>query len=472
MIQETKKYPVIENVFVDDAGAEGQAVSKQEDWVIFIKGAVPGDTVDVEVLRKKSRYREARVKRIITPSDKRIEPFCEHFGTCGGCKWQNMKYEWQLHYKQKQVEDNFKRIGKFEFPSIRPILPSEKQQFYRNKLEFAFSNKKWLTQEQLDDKSLVFEGVDRWALGFHLPGKFDKVLDINQCYLQTDPSNRIRLEMKKYASENKLDFFDIYHQVGFLRNMVIRTSSTGELMLIVIFFYEDEVKRIKLLDHLASKFPEITSLMYIINGKKNAMYTDLPIVCYKGKDHIIEEMEDLKFKVGPKSFYQTNAEQAYQLYKITREFAAIKPHEVVYDLYTGTGTIANFVARQAQKVVGVEYVADAIEDAKINSSINGINNTSFFAGDMKKILNNDFISANGAPHVIIVDPPRAGMDPPVVEQLLRIGADRIVYVSCNPATQARDIALMDQQYKVTAVQPVDMFPQTHHVENVVLLEKK
>ncbi|MEI6488466.1 MAG: 23S rRNA (uracil(1939)-C(5))-methyltransferase RlmD [Bacteroidota bacterium] len=474
-MRHTKKVlPILENITVIDASSDGQAVGRMDEVVIFIKDAVPGDVVDVQVTRKKNKFREGKAIKIHTYSNKRTEPVCSHFGTCGGCKWQNMDYEFQLFYKQKQVSDALTRIAKIELPEIKPIIPSEKTYKYRNKLEFTFSNKKWLTLEQVNDKSIAFgEGKDevtRNALGFHIPGMFDKILDIDTCHLQEEPSNAIRNELKKYALENQLSFFDLREQVGFLRNIIIRSTSTGEWMLIVSFHYEDKPAIEKLLNHLSEKFPQITSLNFVINSKKNDTISDLDIKVFKGNDSIYETMEGLKFKIGPKSFYQTNSEQAYQLYKVTRDFAGITASDIVYDLYTGTGTIANFVAHQAKKVVGVEYVPAAIEDAKINSELNSITNTSFYAGDLKDILNNDFVNENGKPDIIITDPPRAGMHEDVTKKILEIEPKRIVYVSCNPSTQARDLQLLDAKYKVINVQPVDMFPQTHHVENVVLLE--
>ena len=471
-----KVLPILENITVIDASSDGQAVGRMDEVVIFIKDAVPGDVVDVQVTRKKNKFREGKAIKIHSYSDKRTDPVCSHFGTCGGCKWQNMKYESQLFYKQKQVTDALTRIAKIELPEIQQIIPSSKTYQYRNKLEFTFSNKKWLTIEQVNDKNISFgEGKDeitRNALGFHIPGMFDKILDIDTCYLQEEPSNAIRNEIRKYALENNLPFFDLREQIGLLRNIIIRSTSTGEWMLIVSFHYDDKPIIENLLNHLANKFPQITSLQYVINAKRNDTISDLDIILFKGNESIYENMEGLKFKIGPKSFYQTNSEQAYQLYKVTRDFAAIKSTDVVYDLYTGTGTIANFVAHQAKKVVGVEYVPAAIEDAKINSQINNITNTSFYAGDLKDVMDNDFINANGKPDIIITDPPRAGMHDDVTKKILEIESRKIVYVSCNPATQARDLQLLDTKYKVVKVQPVDMFPQTHHVENVVLLELK
>lgn len=469
-----KTLPILENITVLDASSDGQSVAKTDEYVIFIKGAVPGDIVDVQVTRKKSKYREAKTIAVKHKSEKRTDPVCKHFGVCGGCKWQNMDYKWQLFYKQKQVTDALTRLAKIELPEIQAIVPSKKVYHYRNKLEFTFSNKKWLTEEEIQDKSLTFEdGLGsnaRNALGFHIPGLFDKILDIENCHLQEDPSNAIRNEVKKYAFENNLPFFDIREKLGLLRNIIIRSTSTGEWMVIVSFYYDDKTVIENMLNHIADKFPQITSLHYVINSKQNDTIGDLDITLFKGNDSIFENMEGLKFKISPKSFYQTNSDQAYELYKITRDFAAIKNTDTVYDLYTGTGTIANFVAHQAKKVVGIEYVPAAIEDAKVNSKLNNIENTTFYAGDMKDVLNDAFIKANGKPEVIITDPPRAGMHDDVTNKILEIAPQRIVYVSCNPATQARDLQLLDSKYKVTKVQPVDMFPQTHHVENVVLLE--
>lgn len=469
MMKKKKQLPILENITITGIAAEGKAIAKVNDVVVFIPFAVPGDVVDLQVTRKKSSFMEARVIRFHEYSEKRQKPVCEHFGMCGGCKWQILPYSEQLNHKQSEVESNLRRIGKVELPEITPILGSEKTEFYRNKLEFTFSNKRWRTMEEMNSNK-EFDTMN--AVGFHIPGMFDKVLDINKCWLQDDVQNQIRNEIRAYALQNNLTFFDLRLQEGFLRTMMIRTTSTGELMVIVIFFYEDEDERIKLLQHVADKFPQITSLLYVINSKANDTITDQQIHTFKGNDCIVEEMEGLKFKIGPKSFYQTNSEQAYELYKVARNFAQLTGSEVVYDLYTGTGTIANFVAKSAKKVVGIEYVPEAIEDAKINSEINGIQNTLFFAGDMKDVLNIDFINTHGKPDVIITDPPRAGMHDDVVKAILFAEPQRIVYVSCNSATQARDLNLLDEKYKVTAVQPVDMFPHTHHVENVVLMVKK
>lgn len=469
MARKKKELPLIENVEIIDIAAEGKAIAKVNDLVVFIPFVVPGDIVDLQLTRKKNNYAEGKPVRFVSYSPNRTEAFCEHFGICGGCKWQILPYTEQLKYKQKQVTDNLVRIGKIELPEIQPILGSEKTQFYRNKLEFTFSNKKWLTLEQINsDES--FDNMN--ALGFHIPGMFDKVLDINKCWLQDDISNQIRNFIRDYCFDKGYSFFDLRNRGGLMRNMIVRTSTTGELMLIVIFYENHRNEREDLLNAIGKEFPQITSLLYIINEKANDTITDQTVLTWKGNDFIFEEMEGLKFKIGPKSFYQTNSEQAYNLYKIARDFAGLTGNELVYDLYTGTGTIANFVARQAKKVVGIEYVEDAIEDAKFNSKNNKIKNTLFYAGDMKDILTQDFINEHGKPDVIITDPPRAGMHDDVIQSILFAEPQHIVYVSCNPATQARDLSLLDERYKVTKVQPVDMFPHTHHVENVVLLEKR
>ncbi len=461
--------PFYESVKITDIGAEGKAIARVEDMVIFTTHVIPGDVVDLQVTKKRKSYQEARVVNLVEKSADRIDAFCEHFGVCGGCKWQYLPYEKQLYYKQKQVADQLRRLGRIELPEISPILRSKENTFYRNKLEFSFSNKRWLTPEEIGQE-MEIEQMN--ALGFHIPGLFDKIIDINKCWLQPEPSNKLRNFIRNYALENKLDFFDIRNQEGFLRNMIVRTASTGENMLIVSFFYEDKTKREALLQSIGDEFPELTSIMYVINSKANDTITDQDILVFKGCDHIFEEMEGLRFKIGPKSFYQTNSKQAYELYKVARDFAELTGNEVVYDLYTGTGTIANFVASKAQKVVGIEYVPEAIEDAHINSELNKIGNTIFFAGDMKNVLNEEFIQTHGQPDVIISDPPRAGMHEDVITTILSASPKRVVYVSCNPATQARDLALMDEQYKVTKIQPVDMFPHTHHVENVVQLVRR
>ncbi len=469
MARKKKELPLIENVEIVDIAAEGKAIAKIEDMVVFIPYVVPGDIIDLQITRKKNKYAEGKPVRFVSYSPDRTEAFCEHFGICGGCKWQILPYTEQLKYKQKQVTDNLVRIGKIELPEIQPILGSAKTEFYRNKLEFTFSNKKWLTLEQINSGE-SFDNMN--ALGFHIPGMFDKVLDINKCWLQDDISNQIRNFVREYCIDKDYTFFDLRNKGGLMRNIIVRTSTTGELMLIVVFYEASRTRREDLLNAIADRFPEITSLLYIVNEKANDTITDQIVLRWKGNDFIYEEMEGLKFKIGPKSFYQTNSEQAYELYKITRDFAGLTGNELVYDLYTGTGTIANFVARQAKKVIGIEYVEDAIEDAVYNSKNNKIKNTLFFAGDMKDILTQDFIDKYGRPDVIITDPPRAGMHEDVVNTILFAEPGKIVYVSCNPATQARDLALLDAKYKVTKVQPVDMFPHTHHVENVVLLVKK
>ena len=444
--------------------------AKVNDLVIFVPYVVPGDVVDLQIKRKKNKYAEAEAVNFHEYSSTRAVPFCQHYGICGGCKWQVLPYAEQIKYKQKQVEDNLRRIGKIELPEISPILGSAKTEFYRNKLEFTFSNKRWLTYEEVKQE-VKYDQMN--AVGFHIPGAFDKVLAIEKCWLQNDISNRIRNAVRDYAYEHNYSFINLRSQEGMLRNMIIRTSSMGELMVIIIckIVEDSEMTLFKqLLQYVADTFPEITSLLYIINNKCNDTINDLDVYVFKGNDHIFEEMEGLRFKVGPKSFYQTNSEQAYNLYKIARDFAGLTGNELVYDLYTGTGTIANFVSRQARQVIGIEYVPEAIEDAKVNAEINGIDNTLFFAGDMKDMLTQEFINEYGRPDVIITDPPRAGMHQDVVDVILFAEPKRIVYVSCNPATQARDLQLLDVKYKVKAVQPVDMFPHTHHVENVVLLE--
>ena len=462
-----KNKPYYKEVLIEDIGAEGKSLARIGDLVVFTQLVVPGDIVDIQVTKKRKKYQEGKVTQIHKFSDDRVETFCAHFGICGGCKWQNLPYTKQLFYKEKQVKEQLRRIGKIEFSEISPILSSEKQTFYRNKLEFTFSNKKWLTVEELGT-----ENINTNALGFHVSGMFNKVINIEKCWLQSEPSNRIRNFIYSYAIENQLDFFDISAQKGFLRTLIIRTTSTGEIMVLVSFFSDDTTKRETFLNVLVKEFPEITSLLFVINEKGNDSITDQNIVLFYGRDYILEEMEGLKFKIGPKSFYQTNSEQAYNLYKIVRDFAALNGTETVYDLYTGTGTIANFIARNSKKVIGIEYVPEAIEDAKTNSALNNIDNTLFFAGDIKNVLNNEFITLHGKPEVIIIDPPRAGVHADVIQTILNILPEKIVYVSCNPATQARDILLMSEMYLATKIQPVDMFPHTHHVENVVLLERK
>lgn len=463
------KKPLLENIEIRKIAAEGKSIAYIDEKVLFVPNTVPGDIVDVQVTRKRKSFMEGFVVKTHRLSSLRTEPFCPHFGICGGCKWQNLPYEKQLEFKQQEILDNLQRIGKVELQQIFPILGSPRTQNYRNKLEFTFCNKRFLTREE------IAEGADierSPAVGFHVPGFFDKVVDITACHLQGSPSNEIRNFIRQYALQNRLTFFDLRNQNGFLRTLIIRTASTGQTMVILAFHEEDKAKREALLEALLQQFPQITSLQYVINEKANDTLTDQEIICYHGQDYILEEMEGLKFKIGPKSFYQTNSEQAYHLYRRTRELAGLTGQETVYDLYTGTGTIANFVASQASRVIGIEYVPEAIEDAKVNSALNHITNTAFYAGDMKDVLHDEFIAQHGHPDVIITDPPRAGMHPDVVQTILHAAPDRIVYVSCNSATQARDLQLMDTAYQVMAVQPVDMFPHTHHVENIVLLKKK
>lgn len=461
---------LFENVTIVDTATKGKTVAKTEDGnVIFLPNAVPGDVVDIQTYKKRKAYYEGKAVHFHSYSDKRTEPVCEHFGTCGGCKWQHMAYEHQLFYKQKEVLNNLTRIGKVELPELTPILGSAEQYFYRNKMEFSFSDSRWLTQEEVDSKEDL---GNRNALGFHIPGMWDKILDVKKCHLQADPSNAIRNAIKEFATENNIAFFNTRNQTGLLRTLMLRTSSIGEVMVLIQFYKEDTEKRELLLNYVKETFPEITALLYVINGKGNDTIYDQEVICYNGRDHIFEEMEGLKFKINAKSFYQTNSDQAYELYKITRDFAGLAGDELVYDLYTGTGTIAQFVSKKAKKVVGVESVPEAIEAAKENAAFNNITNTAFFVGDMKKVFNTEFIETHGTPDVIITDPPRDGMHADVVQQILNIAPKKVVYVSCNSATQARDLALMDATYKVTKVQAVDMFPQTHHIENVVLLEKR
>ncbi|KXX69025.1 23S rRNA (uracil(1939)-C(5))-methyltransferase RlmD [Flammeovirga sp. SJP92] len=465
-----KKNIVLENVNIIDVGSEGKAIAKTEDnMTVFVTGAVTGDVCDLQVTKKRRAYMEARPIQFHELSDQRIEPFCEHFGTCGGCKWQMLDYKWQLHYKQKQVVDQLSRIGKVELPEITPIFASEETFEYRNKMEFTFTGNRWLTKEEMESNT---EGIEKRGVGLHLPGMWNKILHLNNCYLQNKPSDDIRKSVYDFIVKNDYTVYDQKEEDGFLRNMVIRTSSTGDIMVMLLFFKDDEEKRNALLDHIKEQFPEITSLLYVINGKRNDSYHDLDVITYHGLPYIEEEMEGLRFRVGPKSFYQTNSKQAYNLYKVARDFAELTGEEKVYDLYTGTGTIAQFVSKKAKEVIGIEYVKDAIKDAKVNTDLNGIENCKFFAGDMKDILVPSFIKKHGEPDVIITDPPRAGMDEKVVAQILKVAPKRIVYISCNPATQARDLALLDEKYKVTKVMPVDMFPHTYHVENVVALELK
>ena len=472
MSRKKKPFPVLENITITDVAAEGKALTRVGEMVVFVPFAVPGDIVDLQIKKKKHSYCEAEVVRFIKYSNVRATPKCEHFGVCGGCKWQNLPYEEQLKAKQKQVYDQLRRIGKVELPEFQPIMGSVKTFEYRNKLEFGCCNKRWLTKDQV---ASGFKYDNMNGIGFHITGAFDKILPIEKCWLMDDIHNQIRNAIRDYAFENNLNFFDLRGQKGLLRDIIIRNSNTGEWMVIVQFHYDqegDEQKAKALLQHVADKFPQITALMYVNNQKCNDTIGDQDVMVFKGNDHIFETMEGLKFKVGPKSFYQTNTDQAYLLYKVAREFAQLTGEEIVYDLYTGTGTIANFVAHKAKKVIGIEYVPEAIEDAKVNSQVNGIENTSFFAGDMKDILTDGFIAEHGRPDVIITDPPRAGMHPDVISVIMKARPKRIVYVSCNPSTQARDLQLLDAEYKAVKVQPVDMFPHTPHVENVVLLELK
>ena len=477
MARSKKPLPLLEGVTIEAVAAEGKCLFHWNDLVVFVPFCVPGDVCDIQIRRKKHSFAEGEVVRFVEYSKVRAVPFCKHFGVCGGCKWQNLPYEEQLKFKQQQVFDQLHRIGKVELPEFRTILGSVKTQEYRNKLDFGCANKRYLTKEEITalpkDESQSLKDVP--AIGFHITGAFDKILPIEKCWLMDDLHNQIRNDIRDYAMEHGISFFDLRAQVGLLRDIIIRNSASGELMVIIQFHYDEtggEKEALDLLQHVAATFPQITSLLYLDNQKCNDTIGDQDIIVFKGTDHIFELMEDLKFKVGPKSFYQTNTEQAYHLYSVAREFAGLTGNEMVYDLYTGTGTIANFVAKKAKQVIGIEYVPEAIEDAKINSEINGIGNTLFYAGDMKDILTDDFIAEHGRPDVIITDPPRAGMHPDVVKTILRAAPDRIVYVSCNPATQARDLQDLDEQYKVIEVQPVDMFPHTPHVENVVLLKKR
>lgn len=469
MGRKRRELPLLEDVEITGVAAEGKSIARVNDMVVFIPYGAPGDIADVKIDKKKHSYAEGHIVNLKKPSEVRCEPFCQHFGVCGGCKWQHLPYEEQLKYKHQQVKDAMGRIAKIPIPEIKPILGSANTQFYRNKLEFTFSNKCWLTFEEM--KSGV-EFPDRNALGFHIPGAFDKVLDIKKCWLQKDISNDIRLFIRNYALSKSYTFYDIKAQQGLMRTIMVRTASTGDIMLVVVFGENDQEKIDDVMGAISDKFPQITSLLYVVNLKVNDTIGDQEIIAFRGNDYIEEEMEGLKFRVGAKSFYQTNSAQAYELYKVARGMAKLTGEELVYDLYTGTGTIANFVARQARQVVGIEYVEDAISDAKLNSRVNGIDNTLFYAGDMKDVLTHDFVAQHGVPDVMIVDPPRAGMHEDVVNVILAAEPKRIVYVSCNPATQARDLAMLDTKYKVTEIQPVDMFPHTHHVENVVGLELK
>ena len=465
MSRKKKPLPIVENFEITGVAAEGKSLGHWNGLVTFVPYGAPGDVVDIQITRKKNSFAEGAIVRVVKPSEMRIEPFCEHFGVCGGCKWQHLPYECQLKYKQQQVVDAMERIAKVEIPPITPILGSSQTTHYRNKLEFTFSNKCWLTREELH-RDITY---DRNALGFHIPGGFDKVLDIKKCWLQDDISNEIRLFIRGYCLEKGYSFYDIKANDGLMRMMMIRVASTGEIMLVVVFSKNDKSAIDDVMGAIKAQFQQITCLMYVINMKVNDSITDQEIVLYSGREYIEEEMEGLRFRIGPKSFYQTNSRQAYELYKVARNFAQLTGEELVYDLYTGTGTIANFVARQSKQVIGIEYVPEAIEDAKLNSRVNGIENTLFYAGDMKDVLTDDFVAEHGRPDVMIVDPPRAGMHDDVINVILNAEPERIVYVSCNPATQARDLSRLDEKYRVTAIQPVDMFPHTHHVENVVQL---
>lgn len=471
MARKRKLLPLLENIQIEGIAAEGKAIARLENKVIFVPYAVPGDIVNIQVTRKKSHYAEATITSIIQPSPMRIQPFCKHFGVCGGCKWQCLPYGEQLKAKQQQVEDALARIGKVSFPNISPIIGSKKTKAYRNKLEFGFSNKKWLTKEEIESR-VVFPDMN--AVGFHIPGAFDKILDLKECFLMDDFNNRIRNGLRSYVIEKGYSFFDLRNQTGLLRNMMLRKTSTGEIMVLLQFSIreaQEEKEAQDVLQWIKTTFPEITSLLYVNNTKCNDTISDLDIHTYSGTDCIYEQMEDLQFKIGPKSFYQTNSEQAFALYKVVREFANLSGNEYVYDLYTGTGTIANFIAGKAKRVIGIEYVPEAIKDAKENAVLNNLDNIQFFAGDMKDILTDDFVALHGRPDVIITDPPRAGMHNDVISTILFAAPKRIVYVSCNPATQARDVSLLSTDYHITKVQPVDMFPQTHHVENVLLMER-
>ena len=466
-MRKKKPLPIIENVEIVDVAAEGKSIAKIDDMVVFIPYGAPGDIVDIKLDKKKRSFAEAHIERMVRPSEIRIEPFCEHFGVCGGCKWQHLPYDFQLKFKRQQVVDALQRIAKVEIPEIPTTIGSDNTTCYRNKLEYTFSNKSWLTFEQMKSGE---EFPDRNAVGFHIPGAFDKVLNINKCWLQDNISNEIRLFIRDYALSKGYTFYDLKNQQGLMRTIMVRIASTCEIMLIVVFGEDNPEAVNDVMEAIKEKFPQITSLLYVINLKVNDTIGDQEVITYSGKPYIEEEMEGLKFRIGPKSFYQTNSHQAYKLYSKTREFAHLTGNELVYDLYTGTGTIANFVARQCRKVVGVEYVPEAIDDARLNSQVNGIDNTLFYAGDMKDILTDSFVAEHGVPDVMIIDPPRAGMHEDVVKVILNAAPKRIVYVSCNPATQARDVALLDCKYKITDIQPVDMFPHTHHVENIIAMD--
>ncbi len=463
-----KKLPLIEKIEITDIGARGKAIAKVDNFVTFVSNGLPGDVVDLQITRRKKSFQEGKVVRFHTYSRLRTEPFCQHFGQCGGCRWQDLKYTDQLHYKQQEVSDNLNRIGQLELPPVNPIRASANERYYRNKLEFTFSNRRWLSTDEINSGD---EFTDRNGLGFHVPGMFDKVIDLEECHLQPEPSNIIRQEIRDYSRDHGLSFYDLRNGGGLLRTLIIRNTLKGEWMVIVVFFEDDKQQRNLLMDHLHAKFPEITSLMYCINQKANDSIFDQEILLYTGQDYIIEQMEDLQFKIGPKSFFQTNSVQALELYRKVRELAGLTGGEVVYDLYSGTGTIGLFLARQAGKVIGIEFIDEAIQDARVNAGLNNIGNAEFFSGDIKDLLTEEFVQKQGKPDVLVTDPPRAGMHKNVVDVMLAVSPARIVYVSCNPSTQARDLQLLSEQYKVLEIQPFDMFPQTYHVENIVLLEK-
>jgi len=467
MGRRNKPFPIFKNIEIAGAGAEGKAIARIDNQVVFVPFAVPGDVVDIQVVRKKKSYLEGKIREIIQKSPLRIEPRCEHFGLCGGCKWQILNYEQQLVYKQQQVIDNFERIGKLDISGIKPIIPSPNEFFYRNKLEFTFLFRKWLTGKENQPQN----ETDMYGLGFHLPGMFDRIIDLENCYLQPEPSNTIRMEFRQFCLDKKYQFYNNRIHDGFLRNLVIRNTSTGQLMIIVVFAREESKNIADCLTFLIEKFPEITSLYYVVNTKRNDIINDQELILYKGKPYIVEEVEGLKYKIGPVTFFQTNTRQAFVLYDVARKMAGFSGNETVYDLYCGAGTITNFIAGKVKKVIGIEYIPSAIEDARENSAINNIHNTHFFTGDIANTLNSDFFAENGNPDVVITDPPRSGMHRRVIEQLAIANPEKIVYISCNPATQARDIAMLGGKYKIMEIQPVDMFPQTHHVENVVLLRR-
>jgi len=463
-----KNQEILNNVEIFDMASEGKSLTRVNNMVLFVKGAVPGDVVNVLVTRKKRNYMEGVVEELVTPGPDRITPFCEHFGTCGGCTWQQLAYSRQLYYKEKQVRDHFERIGRQRSFIVKPIIGADHDRFYRNKLEYTFSDKRWLDAREISSGLPV---TDRPGLGFHIPGKFDKVLNIDACYLQPEPSNTIRLAAREIALQLEIPFNDPVHQVGDIRNLLIRNNEAGDFMIVVVFRQDDPVKREAFMARLTERFPQIISAFYIINPKMNDAWSDQEAILFNGEDHLVESLEHLTFRIGPKSFFQTNTLQALKLYQVARELAGLKGNEIVYDLYTGTGTIALFIAAEARKVIGIEYVPEAIDDAKQNAAINGISNASFFAGDIKEILTGDFIVQQGRPDVVIMDPPRAGVHKDVLSGIMEAAPARIVYVSCNPATQARDIEILSSHYELLEAQPVDMFPHTMHVENVALLKR-